>query len=128
MSGELDRTAPKPETLQIILLDEISGKLSDLIELVKSTIPEGKLKPIKLEIKAGEDTIVNYSRYAPKPFYSCTVYVDSGTIYIGVNEPYDPDGELKEGETLRVDAHENKIAYFHIKAVSDAKVRIMAMY
>ena len=127
--GRLEETAPKPSTLEIILLDEISGKLSDLIELIQSTIPEGRLVPIKIDLKANDEYTITYDRYAPKPFYSVMIVNrGDGDIYFGVNQGYDPDNLLESRETVEISFKRNNIYFISLKALADTTIRIWAIY
>jgi len=127
---KLEMTAPKVDVLQTILLDEISGKLGDLIELINSTIPSGGIVTIKIDLGAGEDKIIYYDSYAPHPFFSATIINDGdGAIYFGVNARYDTDNILYKGDILPIDMKKSAIRFFHIKSIDTATtVRIICLY
>ena len=126
---KLEKTAPKPDTLMIVLLDEISGKLEDLLDLVKGTIPDGVTVPIKLSLSKNEEKRIVYSDYTPKPFYSITIYNEGdGAILFGINSSYDPESILYRGEQYSVDMKSNKIYYIHIKALDDTTIRMIVLY
>ena len=127
---KLEKTAPKVDVLQTVLLDEISGKLSDLIELINSTIPSGGIVTIKIELDAGEEKIIYYDNYAPHPFHSATLINDGdGAVSFGVNTRCDPDNILYKGDILPIDMKKSAIRFFHIKSIDTAStVRIICLY
>jgi hypothetical protein len=112
-----------PEVLQSILLDEVAGKLSDVIELLKQQIPSGHIVSSSVFV-TDEPVEVNLGLWV-----KTTLYNDGpDDIYVYNNRqfPSTQDAALKMGDSLPVDKGRRTAERFYLVCASGgtATVRI----
>lgn len=117
-----------PEAMTVILLDEVSGKLSDMKKHMEWSEQGGRLVPLNLSITA------LYEHACTPPWYSCTIFNDGpNPVYIDVNRDNNAVNlvtPLNNGENLVVDYEQPKIdfLYFGVVAGQTANVRVFATW
>jgi hypothetical protein len=113
-----------PEAMQTILLDEISGKLTDLWQKIDLQVPKGHVYSIPLALDTTSTKIVI--------MFSASIHNDIGSadVYIldSDRDVNTGDVPLKAGEMLDIALVERRATVYYVKTILGvATVRIFAM-
>ena len=95
-----ERAKISPEAMQTILLDEVTGRLRDLMEFMQNTVAEGGLDLPTItitdesqEVRFGRWLSINITNDGPNDVY----------VYFQRKLPSTLDSGLKSGESIRLD-------------------------
>lgn len=97
-----DEPKPRGPPMEIMLLDEIAGKLSDLLDFETTRQPEGVTEPIEPIVVSDVRRIVR----AVKPWISLMIFNDGPEdVWVIVNSEKSVEPHLvRAGETYNVNA------------------------
>ena len=110
-----------PEVVQTIYLDEIAGRLADLMEELRLQRGEGIVEPY--EIVVGPQ---GYLLDTNLPWISVSIFNDGpDEVRVGVNKDW-ADGTLKKGDKLDVNMGARVIDKIYLESEGTATVRIFA--
>lgn len=116
-----------PTVINVVLLDEIAGRLSDLQETISKTIPQGIAESISITIEANKKQQVK----PPTPWFNFSLYnkVGSDTVYVAVNKRGADPHPVEEDETYNCNMGAAKIEciYLWCDSGNSAEVKISAM-
>ena len=119
-----------PPDIRIVLLDEISGKLSDLIELTKRQIPLGIVKPMKFTIGTSLKTIDLTKQAGGHKAVGVTIINDGpDSLYYAVNQYIvDKDFELKVDSVIPINFGVPVIEVITFISDGTSNVKLIATY
>lgn len=131
--AKLEREKGKitPEAHQSIMLDEIAGRLADLMDHIKETTPEGVDFPIS-DVLVTNITIINFVKEYPyRKIRSLDPIFNKGpnTAYIRINEET-KEIPVEDRESIRITRPKPTIEYITVRVATDesATIRMIGHY
>jgi len=134
-----------PEALQVILLDEIAGRLEDLSLMTQNltdrvtelgdSIERMRVEMRKVPVGIQEDFLVKVSGKMvkldfPEPFFSCNIHNNGpDSVYHALNTTSFGSATINVNEDLQIDLHAPKIRSLAFKCAPgcSAVVRVFAV-
>lgn len=122
-----------PEALTVIYLDEISGRLSDLCDLLEAERSEGEVT--RKDISVTGDSPVEYDirRDEGVEFFLADIYNDGpNTVYIRIDRRTGKEVTLRNNEGVHIDRTKAKTKlhwlYFRTDSGENAEVRVIGQW
>ena len=127
-------TKLRPDILQTFLLDEISGRLQELSEIVDrfgklverieqgmEKVPQGIMVPYDVSIQGTKLYRLDIFEISESEWFSCSVVNDedsSDSIDVAINDHRRGFRRLRPSEALEVDFHAPKLRYIFLKCAT----------
>lgn len=122
-----------PEAMLVIYLDEISGRLSDIQEVLEVERSKGEIRRRDISVAGGAPIEYDIRRDEATSFFVADIYNDGpNTVYVSVDRHIGNEIVIRDDEGIRIDRTkaQNKLRWLYFRCADGerASIRVIGQW